>query len=69
MQETPSLDINCQNYHGYTALVQAIKNDDDAMVQVLLQFDNVLLGDAVLHAVEAGNRTLVAQLLDRMGFV
>ena len=39
------------------------------MVQMLLEFDQIQLGDAVLHAVEAGNKNLVIQLLDRMGCV
>lgn len=62
----PSLNINCEDYQGHTALILAIKINHVEMVNFLLSLEYLIIGDAILHAVQTGNCTIVELLLDSM---
>ncbi|KAI0225455.1 Short transient receptor potential channel 4 [Lamellibrachia satsuma] len=64
LQERPRLNCNCQNYHGYTALVVAVRLEDAAMVEFFLRRPGVRLSDAILHAVKTGNKHVVEMMLN-----
>ncbi len=64
-QNSPRLDINCTDYDGNTALVLAVKNGDADMVELLLEFDDILVEDALLHAVQLGHVHIVEMLIDK----
>ena len=64
LEQYSDLDVNSQSYNGYTALTFAVKAEDIPMAQLLLRDQRVVMGDAVLHAVQTGNKVLVAALLD-----
>ncbi|KAI0225454.1 Short transient receptor potential channel 4 [Lamellibrachia satsuma] len=64
LRKRPHLNCNCQNYHGYTALVVAVRLEDAAMVEFFLRRPGVRLSDAILHAVKTGNKHVVEMLLN-----
>ncbi|CAH1786057.1 unnamed protein product [Owenia fusiformis] len=61
-----NFDINCQNYQGFTALHIAVNNEDVPMVEYFAQFDEINIGDCVLHAVLIGNCRIMEILLDKL---
>ena len=58
------MNVNCQNYRGYTPLVVAVRLEDHAMVEFFLQQPAVRLSDAILHAVKTGNKHVVEMILN-----
>ncbi|KAK2172378.1 hypothetical protein NP493_963g00036 [Ridgeia piscesae] len=73
VRDRPNINVNCQNYHGYTPLVVAVRLEDVAMVDFFLQRPGVRLSDAILHAVKTGNKHInehygVIRLLLRRGY-
>ncbi len=63
-QGRPNFNINCQDYQGYTALVLAIRNNNEEMVEYLSSFDDLILGDALLHAVHSGQSRITELMLN-----
>ncbi len=59
------MNINCQDIHGNTALVLAVKHEDEKMVELLLELKNIALGDAPLHAARIGNSKIMELIMDR----
>ena len=49
-----SINMNCVDPLGRTALLIAIENDNIEMIDLLLRFD-VQMGDALLHAINEDN--------------
>ena len=45
----------------------AINTDDISMIEVLLQFETLVLGDALLHAAGVGNCIVLQMLITRFG--
>ena len=64
VQQHPTINVNCKNYEGHTPLTFAVQGEDIPMVTCLLSYENVIVGDTVLHAVATSNRELVELLLD-----
>ena len=59
----PDFNINCEDFSGCTALVLAVLADNEDMVQLLLRYDSITLGDSVLQATKIGNCHIVEMLL------
>ena len=68
-QAQVNVNINCQDFQGETPLVVAAKNNDEPMVEYLLSFENIILGDALLHAVYGGNVKIVEMLLNHQRYL
>ena len=64
-KNSPKLDINCTDYDSNTVLVLAVKNGDSKMVELLLEFEDIIVEDALLHAVQLGHYHIVEMLLDK----
>ncbi|XP_075990902.1 short transient receptor potential channel 4-like [Anticarsia gemmatalis] len=64
LQENPTLNINCINFQGVSAIHIAVKNRSEAMVEFLLTFPNLEIGDSVLHAVRDNSIKILVMLLD-----
>lgn len=62
MQDDPTLNINCRDALGRSALLIAIEYDNLEMMEVLLSF-SVELRDALLHAISEENVEAVNMLL------
>ncbi len=65
LQNSPRLDINCEDYDGNTALVLAVKNGDEDMVDLLLEFEDIVVDEALLHAVQLGHYNIVEMLIGK----
>ncbi|XP_048006212.1 short transient receptor potential channel 4-like [Leguminivora glycinivorella] len=60
----PSLDINCVDFQGTSALHIAVKNRSEAMVEFLLTQPNIEIGDTIMHAVRENAIKILEKLLD-----
>ena len=64
MASNPNFDANVLDYNGNSALVEAVKNEDQELVHFFLQLPNIELHDALLHAVNSGNEGITNIILD-----
>lgn len=62
-QENENLDINTIDHKGQFALQLAVKNQNVEMVRFLLSEPDVMLGDALLHAINEGHVGITEMLL------
>ena len=61
-----NLNINCQTFDGTTALQEAICNEDERMVQLLLSHESIKITDEHLHAIRQGHSDIITLILDRL---
>lgn len=57
------MDINTVDHTGQFPLQIAVRNQDEEMVQYLLTLKEVMMKDALLHAIKLGNVKLTESLL------
>ena len=63
LKNHPELNVNCKNFEGYTPLTVAVKSKYEDIVMLLLQRKDVLINDALLHAVNGGSIPIVQAIL------
>ncbi|GFR02498.1 short transient receptor potential channel 6 [Trichonephila clavata] len=64
LNEHRSMNVNCINYKGLSALHIALKRQHESMVRMLIQRPDVEVRDAALHAVATGNIDFTTVVLD-----
>ncbi|GFU00247.1 short transient receptor potential channel 3 [Nephila pilipes] len=64
LKDNRTLNVNCINYKGLSAIHIALKNENMPMVSMLLQRPDVEVKDASLHAVATGDIDLTTTVLD-----
>ncbi|CAB3237140.1 unnamed protein product [Arctia plantaginis] len=64
LEDHLALNINCVNFQGISAIHIAVQNRSEAMVEFLLKYPNLEIGDSVLHAVRDNSIKILVMLLD-----
>ncbi|XP_069130241.1 transient-receptor-potential-like protein isoform X2 [Argopecten irradians] len=64
LQGANSVNVNCTNMLGRSAIQIAVDNENVELVEVLLQQDGVRIGDALLYAIREGVYKIVEMLID-----
>ncbi|XP_072398576.1 short transient receptor potential channel 5-like [Diabrotica undecimpunctata] len=66
LDQNPTINVNCTNFQGVTALLVAVQGHSDAMVEFLLTQPGIDIGDCVLHAVKDNQPLILTMLLDKL---
>ncbi|XP_065162715.1 short transient receptor potential channel 4-like [Atheta coriaria] len=66
LDENPGFNINCVNFQGVSALHIATQNKSEAMVEFLLEQQNMDISDCVLHAIRDNQIKILQMLLDKL---
>ncbi|XP_066257791.1 short transient receptor potential channel 4-like [Euwallacea similis] len=66
LENNSGFNINCVNFQGVSALLIAVKNHMDSMVEYLLAQPRIDIGDCVLHAVKDNQRRILEVLLQKI---
>ena len=61
---TAQLNVNCTNMMGRTAIQIAVDNENVEIVEYLLQQPRIIIGDAILYAIQEGNYIIVEKLIN-----
>ncbi|KAF8797005.1 Transient receptor potential-gamma protein like [Argiope bruennichi] len=69
LNEHKTLNLNCTNYKGMSALHIALKKENEPMVKMLLGRPDIEVKDAALQAVATGNVEFATAVLDVMNLV
>lgn len=57
-------DVNCTNLLGRTSLFLAVDNENSELVRLLLKHPNIIIGDALLQAINEGVYEIVELLIN-----
>lgn len=66
LDKNPDFNINCTNFQGVSALLIAVQNHMELMVEYLLSRPGIEIGDCILHAVKDNQRKILEALLKKM---
>ncbi|XP_066148800.1 short transient receptor potential channel 5-like [Euwallacea fornicatus] len=66
LDSNSGFNINCVNFQGVSALLIAVKNHLESMVEYLLAQPQIDIGDCILHAVKDNQRRILEALLQKM---
>ncbi|KAF7285240.1 hypothetical protein GWI33_011561 [Rhynchophorus ferrugineus] len=66
LDKNTGFNINCVNFQGVSALLVAVQNHSEPMVEFLLTQQGIDIGDCVLHAVKDNQRKILESLLTRL---
>lgn len=64
LQPPNPVNVNCTNILGRSAIQIAVDNENGEIVELLLQQDQVKIGDAVLYAIKEGVYKIVEMLIN-----
>ncbi|XP_059469179.1 transient-receptor-potential-like protein [Neocloeon triangulifer] len=64
LQPPRSVNVNCTDLLGRSALQIAVDNENNELVEILLQQPDIKIGDALLHAITEGVLRIVELLID-----
>ncbi|XP_030757122.1 short transient receptor potential channel 5-like isoform X2 [Sitophilus oryzae] len=66
LETNRGFNINCVNFQGVSALLVAVQNHSEPMVEFLLTQPGIDIGDCVLHAVKDNQRKILESLLEKL---
>lgn len=66
LASNPNFNINCVNFQGVSALLIAVQNHMETMVEYLLNQPGIDIGDCILHAVKDNQRKILEALLQKI---
>ena len=64
LQAPGTVNVNCTNIMGRTAIQIAVDNENVELVELLLRQDGIRIGDALLYAIQEGVYKIVEMLID-----
>lgn len=66
LEKSPGFNVNCVNFQGVSALLIAVQNHMEPMVEYLLTQPGIDIGDCILHAVKDNQRKILEALLQKI---
>ncbi|CAG9767715.1 unnamed protein product [Ceutorhynchus assimilis] len=66
LEKNPGFNVNCVNFQGVSALLIAVQNHMEPMVEFLLGQPAIDIGDCILHAVKDNQRKILEALLQKI---
>ena len=64
LQGSHTVNVNCTNILGRSAIQIAVDNENIEIVELLLKQENIKIGDALLYAIHEGVYRIVEMLID-----
>ncbi|XP_060517765.1 short transient receptor potential channel 4-like [Cylas formicarius] len=66
LEANRGFNINCVNFQGVSALLIAVQNHSEPMVEFLLTQPGIDIGDCILHAIKDNQRKILEMLLEKL---
>ncbi|KAK6631061.1 hypothetical protein RUM44_003234 [Polyplax serrata] len=66
LQNHPNFNINCVNYQKISALHVAVKQQNEAVVEYLLEQRGLDISDCTLYAIKGGNIKIIEMIFDKI---